>query len=56
MNTSVHLMPGALEGALTELRRILGPAAVVTDPTELEFHSQDVYRAGELPAAIIRPA
>lgn len=55
MNTSVHLMPGAVEGALTELRRVLGPAAVVTDPTELEFHSQDVYRAGLAPAALIRP-
>ncbi|MFO0511272.1 MAG: FAD-binding oxidoreductase, partial [Gammaproteobacteria bacterium] len=56
MSQAVHLMPGAVEGALAELRRVLGAAQVVTDRAELEFHSQDVYRAGELPAALIRPS
>ena len=56
MSQAVHLMPGAVEGALAELRRVLGDAQVVTDRAELEFHSQDVYRTGKLPAALIRPA
>ena len=42
--------------ALAELRRILGAAHVSTERCELEFYSQDVYRAGLLPLAIIRPA
>ena len=56
MSRSVHLMPGAVEGALTELRRVLGAERVITDPTELEFYAQDVYRAGQRPAAVIRPS
>lgn len=56
MSQAIHLMPGAVEGALTELRRILGADRVITDRAELEFHSQDVYRSGCLPAALIRPA
>ncbi|MFM2109136.1 MAG: FAD-binding oxidoreductase [Steroidobacteraceae bacterium] len=56
MSQAIHLMPGAVEGALNELRRILGPERVVTQRSELEFHSQDVYRIGKLPAALIRPA
>lgn len=55
MSEALHLMPGAVEGALLELRRVLGAARVVTDRSELEFHSQDVYRSGVLPAALIRP-
>ncbi|MBM4198842.1 MAG: FAD-binding oxidoreductase, partial [Gammaproteobacteria bacterium] len=56
MSQAIHLMPGAVEGALNELRRVLGAERVVTEGTELEFHSQDVYRVGKLPAALIRPA
>jgi len=55
MSQAVHLMPGAVDGAIAELRRVLGAERVVTDRAELEFHSQDVYRAGERPAALIRP-
>lgn len=55
MQQAVHLMPGAVEGVIAELQRLLGAANVVTDRTEREFYSQDVYRAGELPAAVIRP-
>jgi FAD/FMN-containing dehydrogenase len=55
MSQSVHLMPGAVDGALAELRRVLGVDRVITDRAELEFHAQDVYRAGQLPAAVIRP-
>jgi D-lactate dehydrogenase (cytochrome) len=49
-------MQGAVEGALAELRRVLGAESVITDRAELEFHSQDVYRSGVLPAALIRPS
>jgi glycolate oxidase len=55
MQQAVHLMPGAVDAAIGELERVLGKSYVITDRAELEFHSQDVYRAGELPAAIIRP-
>lgn len=56
MSQAVHLMQGAVEGALAELRRVLGAERVITDRAELEFHSQDVYRSGVLPAALIRPS
>lgn len=55
MSQAVHLMPGAVDGAIAELRRVLGAERVVTERAELEFHSQDVYRVGELPVALIRP-
>ncbi|MFM8497527.1 MAG: FAD-binding oxidoreductase, partial [Planctomycetia bacterium] len=55
MSKAVHLMPGAVDGAIAELRRVLGDERVITDRAELEFHAQDVYRGGLLPAAIIRP-
>ena len=55
MSQAVHLMPGAVQGALAELRRVLGAERVITERGELEFHSQDVYRSGVLPAALIRP-
>jgi FAD/FMN-containing dehydrogenase len=55
MSQAIHLMPGAVEGALNELRRVLGSERVITERGELEFHSQDVYRSGRLPAALIRP-
>ena len=55
MSQAVHLMPGAVDGAIAELRRVLGVERVVTDRAELEFHSQDVYRSGELPAAPLSP-
>jgi len=56
MSKAVHLLPGAVEGAIAELRRVLGEDRVVTERAELDFHSQDVYRSGERPAALIRPA
>lgn len=55
MQQAVQLMPGAVQGAIVELQRILGAANVITDRAELEFHSHDVYRSGQLPAALIRP-
>ncbi|MCX7050617.1 MAG: FAD-binding protein, partial [Proteobacteria bacterium] len=55
MSEAIHLLPGAVDGAIAALRSLLGEDRVVTDRAELEFHSQDVYRAGLLPAAIIRP-
>jgi glycolate oxidase len=42
-------------GVIAQLQRLLGAEHVITDRGEREFYSQDVYRAGELPAAVIRP-
>jgi len=55
MQQAVHFMPGAIDGVIAELETVLGKERVVTDRAELEFHSQDVYRSGVLPAALIRP-
>ena len=48
-------MTRAVDGAIAQLQRLLGPEHVITDPHELAFYSHDVYRAGLLPAAVIRP-
>jgi FAD/FMN-containing dehydrogenase len=45
-----------VSSALAALERVAGTASVVTDPDERRFFAHDVYRAGELPAAILRPA
>jgi FAD/FMN-containing dehydrogenase len=55
MQQAVHLLPGAVDAAIAELQRVLGASAVITERKELEFHSQDVYRSGLLPAVLIRP-
>ena len=55
MQQAVHLTPGAVDAAIGELERVLGKEYVITERAEREFYSQDVYRSGELPAAIIRP-
>jgi FAD/FMN-containing dehydrogenase len=55
MQQAIQLMPGAVDGAIAELERILGREYVITDRAEREFYSTDVYRSGELPAAVIRP-
>jgi FAD/FMN-containing dehydrogenase len=39
-----------------DLRLIVGPDAVLTDEDSLTFFSQDVYRAGVKPLAIVRPS
>ncbi len=49
-------MVQSLIQTLTDLEPILGKAHVVTDAAELQFYSQDVYRSGLKPAAIIRPS
>lgn len=56
MQQAVQLVPGTVDGATAELERLLGREHVLTDPAEREFYSTDVYRSGEPPAAIIRPA
>ena len=43
-------------GLIADLVQVLGRERVVTDPGELAFHSEDVYRRGEMPVALIRPA
>jgi FAD/FMN-containing dehydrogenase len=41
---------------LAQLEALLGREHVITDPTECEFHSTDIYSAGHLPLAVVRPA
>ena len=41
---------------ITQLQSLLGPEHVLTDATEREFHSTDVYARGQLPLAVVRPA
>lgn len=55
MSQAVHLMPGAVDAAIAELVRCVGAERVITDRAELEFHSQDVYRSGVCPVALLRP-
>lgn len=43
-------------GLIADLVQVLGRERVVTDAGELAFHSEDVYRRGEMPVALIRPA
>ena len=43
------------DGFIADLERALGREHVVTDRAECEFYAQDVYRRGEIPAAVIRP-
>jgi len=43
------------QALLDELTALLGADNVLTDETERRFYSQDVYREGRLPLAIIRP-
>jgi len=54
MHQAVKL--GSVEATVEELSRLLGREYVLTDRAEREFFSQDVYRSGQLPAAVIRPA
>jgi hypothetical protein len=41
---------------VARLAAIVGDAHVLTDLTEREFYSTDIYRAGKLPCAVVRPA
>ena len=41
---------------LRALQSLLGDEHVLTDAAEREFHSTDVYAAGQLPLAVVRPA
>lgn len=55
MQQAVQIQPDRIEGALAALRDTLGAERVITDEAERRFFSQDVYRSGLLPAAVIRP-
>ena len=56
MQTVVRISAdSAVPTALANLRQVLGDEAVITAPAELAFYSQDVYRSGQLPVAVIRP-
>lgn len=41
---------------LAQLQSLLGAENVLTDHADREFHSTDVYSAGQLPLAVVRPA
>lgn len=56
MSQAVQRSVNAIEEVLAALRAVMGADRVITDRAELKFHSQDVYRSGCLPAALIRPA
>ena len=55
MQQAVQHEPGAVDGVVAGLQRLLGAQHVLTGRADREFYSQDVYRAGELPAAVIQP-
>jgi len=39
-----------------QFEALLGAEHVIVDPTEREFYSTDVFRAGKLPLVVVRPA
>jgi FAD/FMN-containing dehydrogenase len=45
-----------VEGLVDALAAIVGRPHLTTDETERVFYSTDIYRAGEMPAAVVRPA
>ena len=50
-------MNDTLEPAiLSQLQSLLGSEHVLTDRESREFYSTDVYAAGRLPLAVVRPA
>jgi len=53
MNAELHTAPSAL---LSRLESLLGREQVLTDKTARRFYSTDIYNAGELPLAVVRPA
>ena len=40
MQQAIHLMPGAVDGVIAEMQRVLGAQHVITDRTEREFYSR----------------
>ncbi|MFZ9709012.1 MAG: FAD-binding oxidoreductase [Steroidobacteraceae bacterium] len=53
MNAELQTINDPLVNRLTAL---LGREHVLTDATERSFYSTDIYRSGELPRAVVRPA
>ncbi|MFM7624893.1 MAG: FAD-binding oxidoreductase, partial [Gammaproteobacteria bacterium] len=53
MNAAPQVASDAL---VRELAAVVGATNVVTDDTERAFFATDIYRAGALPAAVVRPA
>ncbi|MEZ5475211.1 MAG: FAD-binding oxidoreductase [Steroidobacteraceae bacterium] len=56
MQQAIRVEPSNVRSTLDELRQLLGAAHVLTSDADRRFYSQDVYRSGELPAAVIQPA
>jgi FAD/FMN-containing dehydrogenase len=44
------------EGLIAALVDALGPEAVLTDPGDRRFYSEDIFRSGLLPDAVVQPA
>ena len=56
MQQAVQRISDNTDRAIAALVQVMGQEHVITDPDERAFYAQDVYRGGQLPAAIIRPA
>ena len=52
---NAELRPSSLQ-LVAQLEALLGKEHVLTDATERTFYSTDIYHAGELPLAVVRPA
>ncbi|NJO12456.1 MAG: FAD-binding oxidoreductase [Gammaproteobacteria bacterium] len=52
----MHAQVSDPQRLLEQLRTLLGREHVLTDEAEREFYSTDVYRRGEMPLAVVRPA
>ncbi len=55
MQQAVRAEARNLDATIATLRQLLGQQHVLTDAADRRFYSQDVYRSGELPAAVIQP-
>lgn len=56
MSSHAVLAVSGTDALVEALAGLLGRENVITAPSEREFYSQDVYRKGELPLAVVRPA
>ncbi|MCC7256848.1 MAG: FAD-binding oxidoreductase [Gammaproteobacteria bacterium] len=48
-------VPASAHDIVARLAAAIGREHVLTDTAERQFHAMDVYRAGELPVAVVRP-
>jgi glycolate oxidase len=55
MSQVARAATNSVDPTIQALAGLLGAEHVVTDPADRLFYAQDVYRQGEIPAAVIRP-